>query len=118
MKIGNALRLAATAAMVAMCASQASAAEKEWKFDVVNKSNSAAVEFRTQEDNEWSENWISNRIEPGDEIELDFGTDEGNCTVRTQIRFIDGTFFDADVDYCKASLLEIYNDKLIWKAKD
>lgn len=96
----------------------AHAAEGEWKFDVVNKSNVPAIEFRTQEDGEWSENWISKRIEPGDEIELDFETDEGDCTVRTQIRFTDGTFFDADVDYCKARLLEIYNDKLLWKAKE
>ncbi len=118
MYIGNALRLLTGAIMLAMFATQVAAADKEWKFDVVNKSNVAAVEFRTQEDNEWSENWISSRIEPGDKVELDFGTDEGNCTVRTQIRFIDGTFFDADVDYCKASLLEIYNDKLIWKAKE
>ena len=34
-----------------------------WKFDVVNKSNTAAVEFRTQENGEWSHNWIENRIE-------------------------------------------------------
>ncbi len=78
----------------------------------------ASGRVRTKEDGEWSENWISNRVETGDEIELDFETDEGNCTVRTQIRFTDGTFFDADVDYCKASLLEIYNDKLVWKAKE
>lgn len=107
-----------TALIGSALASTAHAADAEWKFDVINKSNIPAVEFRTQEDGEWSENWISKRIEPGDEIELDFETDEGNCTVRTQIRFTDGTFFDADVDYCKASILEIYNDKLVWKAEE
>jgi hypothetical protein len=94
------------------------AAGKSWKFDVENKGNSPVIEFRTQEEGEWSENWIENRIEPGDQIELDFETDEGKCTVRTQIRFIDGTFFDADVDYCKANLLEIYTDTLVWKAAE
>ncbi len=89
---------------------------KSWKFDVVNKGNSPVIEFRTQEEGEWSENWIENRIEPGDTVELDFETDEGKCTVRTQIRFIDGSYFDADVDYCKANLLEIHTDTLIWKA--
>jgi len=46
---------------------------------------------------------------------LDFETDKGDCVVRTQIRFIDGSFFDADVDYCKASTLEISGDTLVWK---
>lgn len=89
--------------------------EGEWKFNVINKSNSTAVEFRTQEDGEWSENWISERIEPGNDVELDFETEEGKCVVRTQIRFVDGAFFDADVDYCKAKTLEIYDKTLVWK---
>jgi len=40
----------------------------EWKFDVVNGSNLPVLEFRTQQEGEWSENWIDQRIEPGDEI--------------------------------------------------
>ena len=86
-----------------------------WKFTVVNKSSLAALEFRTQENGEWSSNWISDRIEPGDLFNMDFGTSKGNCTVRTQIRFVDGSFFDADVDYCKASKLDMFNDKLTWE---
>lgn len=96
----------------------ARAADKEWKFNVINKSNGEIVEFRTQEDGEWSENWISDRISAGDEEELDFESDEGKCTVRTQIRFTDGTYFDADVDYCKADTLEIYDQTLVWKAAE
>jgi hypothetical protein len=108
--------LALAATMVASLFAPVQAEEgKHWKFNVVNKSNNPVVEFRTQEDGEWSENWISDRIEPGDDLELDFETDEGQCVVRTQIRFTDGTFFDADVDYCKANLLEISADTLVWK---
>jgi hypothetical protein len=106
------------AAAVVSSFGSALAAEKSWKFDVENKGNSPIIEFRTQEEGEWSENWIENRIEPGDKVELDFETDEGKCTVRTQIRFVDGTYFDADVDYCKANLLEIYTDTLVWKAAE
>ncbi len=29
-------------------------------------------------------NWIENRIEPGDSVELDFETAEGQCSVRTR----------------------------------
>ncbi len=40
--------------------------DKHWYFDVENESTDAVIELRTQEDGEWSENWLSNRIEPGD----------------------------------------------------
>ena len=87
-------------------------AGSHWKFSVVNKSETAAIEFRTQEDGDWSSNWIKDRIEPGDSFDMDFGTDKGDCSVRTEIRFTDGSYFDADVDYCKVSTLYIHEDKL------
>ena len=85
---------------------------KSLEIYVVNKSETAAIEFRTQEDGEWSSNWIKDRIEPGDTFDMDFGTDKGDCEVRTQIRFTDGSYFDTDVDYCKVSTLYIHEHKL------
>ena len=89
--------------------------DKHWYFEVQNDSNGTVLEFRTQEEGEWSENWLSNRIEPGDTIKLDFETDEGKCEVRTQIHLADGSYFDAPVDYCKAKTLVIQNGTLLWK---
>ena len=88
---------------------------KHWYFDVENQSNDTAIELRTQEDGEWSENWLSNRLEPGNTIKLDFETDEGKCEVRTQIHLTDGGYFDAPVDYCKAKTLVIQQGTLVWK---
>jgi hypothetical protein len=85
-----------------------------WKFNIVNKSSTAALEFRTQENGEWSANWISDRIQPGDTFNMDFGTTKGDCEVRTQIHFADGSKFDAPVDYCKVTNLYIHEDKLTW----
>lgn len=108
--------LAGIAALAVALATPAIGAAKSWKFSLTNNSNKEVVEFRTQEDGEWSENWIDARIEAGDEIELDFETDEGACQVRTQVRFTDGTYFDADVDYCAADKLVIVDDQtMIWK---
>lgn len=90
-------------------------AADNWKFKVTNKGTVAAIEFRTQENDEWSSNWIRDRIEPGDSFDMDFGTSKGSCTVRTQIRFVDGSHFDADVDYCKVSTLYMHDDKLTWE---
>ena len=88
---------------------------KHWYFEVENESNDTALEFRTQEDGEWSENWLETRMEPGDKVKLDFETDEGKCEVRTQIHLADGGYFDAPVDYCKAKTLVIQPGQLMWK---
>jgi hypothetical protein len=85
-----------------------------WKFNVINKSNTAAVEFRTQEDGAWSSNWISDRIQPGDTFNMDFVASKGDCTIRTQIRFADGSKFDAQVDYCKVNNLYIRDGNITW----
>ena len=102
----------ACAALIAPLLLCGSAPAGEWKFTVVNKGNLPAIEFRTREDGEWSSNWISERVEPGDSFEMDFGTSEGECTVRTQIRFTDGSYFDANVNYCKISTLYIHDKRL------
>ena len=95
-----------------MMVGNAAAADDHWKFLIKNKSDHAVLEFRTREDDDWSSNWINNRIEPGDTFNMDFNTSEGSCTVRTQITFTDGSRFDANVDYCKISTLYLYEDKL------
>jgi hypothetical protein len=86
----------------------AARAGNHWKFIVVNKSSSAVTSFTTQEDDEWSDNWLNEKIRPGDEFTMDFGTDQGDCVVRTKIKFTDGTYFDDDVNYCKVTRLYIH----------
>jgi hypothetical protein len=39
-------------------------------------------------------------VAPGETFDMDFGTDEGNCTVRTRITFSDKTYVVRDIDYC------------------
>jgi ABC-type sulfate transport system substrate-binding protein len=102
------LVIAAVAAMFSAGAAQAGS----WKFQIVNKSNAAAVEFRTQENGAWSDNWIAQRIEPGDTFDMDFNHADGDCSVRTQIQFSDGSSFDAPVDYCSTNILNVFNDHL------
>jgi hypothetical protein len=86
-----------------------------WKFGVTNKASYVVTDFRTEENGEWSDNWLDSPIKPGEEFEMDFGTDEGECNVRTQVTFADGSYFDYNVDYCKVSHLNVYNDEIKWK---
>ena len=102
-------------AVAALAAGTLSAAAESWEFEVENKSSAAVVEFRTQENGEWSPNWIRQRIEPGDVFNMDFGYDEGECSVRTQIYFTDGSSFDNPVDYCEASKLTVFDDRVEWE---
>jgi len=105
-----------TVAAIAASATMGSlaVAGEHWRFNVVNKSNTAALEFRTQEDGEWSANWIAERIEPGDTFNMDFGASKSDCAVRTQIHFADGSRFDALVDYCKVTNIYIHDDGITW----
>lgn len=84
-----------------------------WKFEIINKGNQPVTSFRTQEDGKWSENWLRGQaIRPGDSFDMDFGSDEGDCAVRTRITLADASYFDETIDYCKADVVTLYNDTL------
>jgi hypothetical protein len=104
------------AAFLGLALTAGAAHADSWKFDVHNKSKSVVKAFRTKEDGKWSGNWIrGDRIKPGDTFEMDFGTSEGQCVVRTQITFTDDSYFDYDVDYCNVEALYIYEDRVTGK---
>lgn len=85
-----------------------------WEFGLYNNTNETIVGFRTKENGAWSGNWLSQKVGPGDVFDMDFGTDEGDCVVRTQVTFSDGSYFDYDVDYCEVSNLHVYADEIRW----
>ncbi len=91
-------------------------ARDSWKFEVTNGSSAAVKHFRTKEGGSWSKNWISgDRIERGETFIMDFNHSDGECVVRTQITFVDDTYFDYDVDYCKIDVIIIRESELLFK---
>jgi hypothetical protein len=106
--------VAAGAAILLAGATTPAAAAGHWKFDLHNNSAAKVLTFKTQEDGEWSENWLPENVDPGETYEMDFGTDEGDCEVRTRISFSDGTYVDANIDYCHASNIYVRNDDVKW----
>eukprot|EP01037_Dinobryon_pediforme_P020892 gene20892-21623_t len=107
--IRTALGLCATFGIFTFAATGSSFADS-WKFNIVNSSDFKVLSFQTNENGGWSKNWLGENIAPGETFVMDFGTSEGNCTVRTHITFNDGTHVDGDVDYCKVATLTIHND--------
>lgn len=104
------LALAVTATVLVGMSAPASAGS--WKFELHNKTKSTISSFRTKEDGSWSENWLNSKVAGGETFEMDFGSDEGDCVVRTQVTFSDDSYFDYDVDYCKVKALHVYNDEI------
>lgn len=104
---------ALVAAMV-VAGSALPAAAGNWTFGLLNNTGDTITGFRTKEDGAWSGNWLSGKVAPGDEFEMDFGTAEGECVVRTQVTFADGSYFDYDVDYCQVSNLYVYDQEIRW----
>jgi len=85
-----------------------------WKFDLVNRSNANILNFTTNEGGGWSGNWLNEIVAPGEVFEMDFGTDQGDCSVLTRMEFSDGTFFQEPIDYCSASTITVRNNDVVW----
>ena len=96
--------------LLAMGVSAADAASNT-SFKLVNHSGLTAVKFITQENGQWSSNWLSGPIGPGATSTMTFNSG-GECVVPTQVYFSDDTYFDYDVDYCKAARLHIYAQEI------
>lgn len=104
----------AAASVLALSSTPAFAAG-HWKFDLENASKAKVISFKTKEDGDWSDNWLDTKVEAGETYEMDFGTDKGDCTVRTRIDFSDDTYVSADIDYCNAKTITVHNDGITWK---
>jgi hypothetical protein len=75
--------LCAVAGLTATTA--ATAAAGTYKFNLHNESSRCVIDgFQTYEDGEWSEDWMDFKLKPGETAEMDWGTDEGDCVVRSR----------------------------------
>ena len=85
-----------------------------------NTEENIVVGFYTNDGNDWSENWLSGPLEPGDSASAEFNADSGNCAQTFQIGWLgddDSEVLDdpIDIDICEASNVylddnEIYYD--------
>ena len=107
--------IAAALAAAVVVSSALPAAAESWTFGLTNNAKDTITGFRTQEEGTWSDSWLTQKVSPGDEFEMDFGSAEGDCVVRTQVTFADGSYFDYDVDYCQVNNLYVYDDEIRWE---
>lgn len=94
---------------------------KEGDFTIHNNTdNNIVVGFYTNDGSGWSDNWLSENLQPGERADAAFTADEGSCEQTFQVGWLgqsDNEVLDdpIDIDICKASNVylddnEIYYD--------
>jgi hypothetical protein len=90
------------AAFFGLISINSAVAGDSYKFNLHNQSSDSVITgFYTFEDGKWSKNWINFTLKPGEESEMDWGSDEGNCVVPFKVGW---KGYEADkfsVDFCK-----------------
>ncbi len=105
------LRIAATAAMLALAGLQAQAqgTGSQGIFQVHNDTaDNTIVGFYTNDGNGWSENWLAVEIAPGDQATAEFAAETGSCAQELMVGWLgeDGSeVLDEafSIDICDAS---------------
>ena len=110
----KALVIAGILGAASLVATSSAEAGNHWKFGLHNNSAAQVTVFQTKEGSDWSKNWLPENVKPGEIYTMDFGSDAGDCVVKTHIEFTDNTTFDSDVDYCKVSNLYVRNTDVQW----
>jgi hypothetical protein len=80
-------------------------------FHLHNNSSHSIMIFQTKEGGAWGKNWLGkgDKIKPGAVYDMNFGHNEGPCTVQFHVEADDGFKYDYEADFCKATNLYITN---------
>ncbi|WAP69409.1 hypothetical protein [Jiella pelagia] len=88
--------------------------KNDWSFNFFNDSRQAVTQISTiQRNGEWSRNWLREPMDRGTGLTLSF-KDKGDtrCSVRTYVKFSDGSFYDRDIDYCGIAIVRVTSKRL------
>lgn len=86
-------------------------AGETYKFTLHNNSQYAINGFQTYEDSKWT-SWTGVKAGPGQEIDMDWNTDSGQCTVPFRIIYRDVETEQYSIDWCKISNIYVMDDKV------
>ena len=78
-----------------------SAYADSYKFHLVNKTTKYTITgFQTYENDKWS-TWSDVSLAPGDEQDMDWGSNEGKCVVPFRVIYAEIQTEQYQVDWCK-----------------
>lgn len=76
-------------------------ASETYKFHLVNKTTKYTITgFQTYENGTWS-TWSNVKLAPGEEQDMDWGSNEGNCVVPFRVIYAEIQTEQYQVDWCK-----------------
>jgi hypothetical protein len=85
---------------LAACAAQAMASD--YAFRLHNRAKGYTINgFYTYQNGRWSENWLRDRIRPGQSVPMDWYSNEGACVVPFRVSWDDWGAQDFKLDWCK-----------------
>ena len=107
-------RVAAAAALVLGTSAATADDGDDYAFVLVNHSSVAVDQFNGFAGGEWSDNWLSYQVAPGEQQALRFNSDATDaCSVRTRVTFTDDSYFEQVVDFCGVEYLHV-SDNRMW----
>lgn len=101
--------------IAAALAALALAADGPRTIELANDSAVQVTSLKTEKNDAWSDNRLAQPIAPGDRRQVDFAVRNGDCRAWTRIDFSDGTYVDADIDYCSTSQITVTFRGISWK---
>ncbi len=107
--------VAASALAVLMVASLARAEQSHRTIEVINDSALKVTSYKTERNDAWSDNLLGQPVEAHAHRQVDFAVESGDCRAWTRIDFSDGTYVDADMDYCTTSQITVTFRGISWK---
>lgn len=91
-----------TAAALCLAAISTSAQASDYAFRLHNRADGYTINgFYTYQNGQWSENWLDGRIRPGQSIDLDWFSNQGNCVVPFRVSWDNYGADDFKLDWCK-----------------
>ncbi len=87
-------------------------------FQVYNNTeDNIVVGFYTNDGSGWSQNWLSDALEPGDSARAEFKSESGNCDQTLQIGWLGDDNTEVldepiDIDICEASNVYLEDNEI------
>jgi hypothetical protein len=91
------------------------AADGQRRLSLANDSALQVTSFKTERNDVWSDNLLATPLGPRARRKMDFAVESGDCRAWTRIDFSDGTYVDADIDYCSTSRITVTFRGISWK---
>ena len=93
--------LKVSSVMLSVLLSSSVFATTDYDFDLINNSKHVITGFVTKDEGHWSDNWLHEKIKPGETFHMSWGSPEGHCVVPFKVQWEGGSNDEMSVDWCK-----------------